>query len=187
MGVTTATRNQRPATSGRIERLAFILVTCSWLVAGRWSPLHAQDLGIELGRPAPAAALEMLDGTPTDLSRWVGREPVLLEFWATWCPSCEELAPYMKSMHARYGRRVRFVNVAVSMRQSPERVRRFVAKHRIPGEHVFDRKGNASGAYDVPATSYVVVVDRAGRVVYTGLGGKQPALEAALRKVSAGG
>jgi len=34
----------------------------------------------------------------------------------------------------------------------------------------------------VPATSYVVLVDRSGKVVYTGLGGDQD-LAAALKKV----
>ena len=33
----------------------------------------------------------------------------------------------------------------------------------------------------MPATSYVVVLDKKGKVVYTGLGGKQD-LEAAIRK-----
>ena len=62
-----------------------------------------------------------------------------------------------------------------------------VEVHAIPGAHSFDRRGNASGAYDVPATSYVVVIDKAGKVVYTGLGGKQPGLEAAVKKVAATG
>ena len=39
----------------------------------------------------------------------------------------------------------------------------------------------SAGAFDAPATSYVVVLDKTGRVVYTGLGGKQN-LEAALKK-----
>jgi hypothetical protein len=38
-----------------------------------------------------------------------------------------------------------------------------------------------SGAYEVPATSYVVVIGKNGNVVYTGLGGKQD-LAAAIRK-----
>jgi predicted transcriptional regulator len=46
---------------------------------------------------------------------------------------------------------------------------------------VFDTDGAATDAYAVPATSYVVVVDRAGKIVYTGLGGEQK-LEAALQK-----
>jgi hypothetical protein len=45
----------------------------------------------------------------------------------------------------------------------------------------FDTHGAASEAYDVPATSYVVVVNAAGIVVYTGLGGDQD-LAKALKK-----
>jgi hypothetical protein len=46
---------------------------------------------------------------------------------------------------------------------------------------VWDATGDATGKWDVPATSYVVVLDRAGKVVYTGVGGTQD-LDAAIRK-----
>jgi predicted transcriptional regulator len=46
---------------------------------------------------------------------------------------------------------------------------------------VYDADGSAASAYDAPATSYVVVIDRAGKVVYTGVGGTQD-LDAAIRK-----
>jgi predicted transcriptional regulator len=65
--------------------------------------------------------------------------------------------------------------------ETPDRVKAFVEKHGLPGDHFFDTKGNATGAYDVPATSYIVVLDKTGKVVYTGLGGKQD-LEAAIKK-----
>ena len=48
----------------------------------------------------------------------------------------------------------------------------------------YDRKGTAIDAYDAPATSFVVVINKAGKVVYTGLGGTQDNLEAAIRKRS---
>ena len=67
------------------------------------------------------------------------------------------------------------------MNQSPELVRRYVAKHGLAGTQLYDRKGTAIDAYDVPATSFVVIIDKAGKVVYTGLGGKQD-LDAAIRK-----
>jgi predicted transcriptional regulator len=60
-------------------------------------------------------------------------------------------------------------------------VRRYAAAHGFAHDVLFDRTGAATDAYDVPATSYVVVVDKSGRVVYTGLGGEQD-LEAAIRK-----
>jgi peroxiredoxin len=76
---------------------------------------------------------------------------------------------------------VKFVGMAVSVNQSPERVKAFVEKHGLPGDQYFDTKGNATGAYDVPATSYVVVINKAGKIVYTGLGGRQN-LDAAIKK-----
>jgi len=163
-----------------------LLLTIALVVGGGWR-LPAQDIGLELGTMGPAnAAVETLDGKPANLSTYVGKTPVLLEFWATWCPNCTELEPTMKAMYAKYGSRVAFVGVAVSINQSPERVKLFVEKHALPWINVFDRKGNASGAYDAPATSYVVVLDKTGKVVYTGLGGKQD-LESAIKKALSGG
>jgi thiol-disulfide isomerase/thioredoxin len=143
--------------------------------------LGAQESGIEVGARGPAAAVETLDGKPSDLARYVGKTPVLLEFWATWCGNCKELEPQLKALHARYGKQVKFVGVAVSVNQSPALVKRYVQRHAMPWEQLYDRRGNATGAYDVPATSYIVILNRAGRVVYTGLGGDQK-LEPAIRK-----
>lgn len=160
-----------------------IVLTMSVTALGALTPLRAraQDVGLELGTKAPAAAVETLDGKPANLAQYVGKAPVLIEFWATWCPNCRELEPHLKAVHAKYANQIKFVGVSVSVNQSPERVKAYVAKHEMPGDQFFDRNGAATGAYDVPATSYVVVLDRTGKVVYTGLGGDQD-LEKAIKK-----
>jgi peroxiredoxin len=84
---------------------------------------------------------------------------------------------------AKHGAQVKFVTIAVSVNQSLERVKAWQAQHKLAGEMLYDRKGLVSGAYDAPATSYVVVIDKSGKVVYTGVGGTQN-LEAAIRKAS---
>lgn len=154
------------------------------LLVALGSPLRAvgaQDIGLELGTQGPHAALETLDGAPVNLSQWVGKRPVLMEFWATWCGNCEQLEPTLRALHAKYGSRVAFLGIGVSVNQSPGRLRAYVKEHGIPWTQLFDRKGEASGAYDAPATSYVVILDAAGKVVYTGLGGRQE-LEPAIRR-----
>lgn len=141
----------------------------------------AQEIGIALGKRAPGAIVKTLDGKSVDLGSYVGRTPMLIEFWATWCPQCHELEPALLAAQKKYAGKVKFIGVAVSIRQSPARLKAYVAKHKLTHEILFDVDANASDAYEVPATSYVVVVNRKGEVVYTGLGGSQN-LEAAIRK-----
>ena len=158
--------------------VAIVMVVAACSIAG---PAAAQDLGIEVGSKAPAVVVNSLDGKQVDLGKYIGKTPMLIEFWATWCENCRELMPTLLEAEKRFGKKVKFVALAVAINQSPERVRRFIAAHPLPHETFYDTDGKAAGAFDAPATSYVVVLDKSGRVVYTGLGGKQN-LEAALKK-----
>jgi peroxiredoxin len=146
------------------------------------APAAAQDLGIAVGEQAPGGPLETLAGQTVDLANFLGKQqPTVIEFWATWCGNCKQLEPAMRAAHAKHGKTVRFVTVAVSVNQSMERVKAWQAANKMPGELLYDRKGTVSGAYDVPATSYVVVADKTGKIVYTGVGGTQN-LDAAIKK-----
>jgi thiol-disulfide isomerase/thioredoxin len=145
------------------------------------APAGAQESGIATGTMGPDAALETLDGKPAQLKSVIGGKPVLLEFWATWCGNCKQLEPALLAAQKKFGDRVAFVGVAVSVNQSVERVKRYTAEHMVGFTHFYDRRGTAIEAYDVPATSYVVVLDKSGKVVYTGVGGKQD-IDAALTR-----
>lgn len=142
---------------------------------------RAQESGIAVGSRAPNASGQTLDGGTGDLGAWLGKEPIFIEFWATWCPNCRQLEPQVIALQKKYAGRVRFVSVAVSVNEKVDLVKRYVALHGLQGEHLYDNKGNLTDAYDVPATSYVVVVNARGIVVYTGLGAGQN-LEAAIAK-----
>jgi thiol-disulfide isomerase/thioredoxin len=161
-----------------MKRLAAVALVALALMPAK---ARAQELGIEVGSTAPSAKVFTLDGKEADLAQYVGKTPVVMEFWATWCPNCAELEPTLVSAAKKYGAKVKFVGVAVAVNQNPARVKAFVEKHGLPGDQYFDAKGSATGAYDVPATSYVVVFNKAGKVVYTGLGGKQD-IESAIKK-----
>jgi thiol-disulfide isomerase/thioredoxin len=162
-----------------VQRLSLAAAIATGFLVAR--PVVAQDLGIEVGTRAPAVTVNALDGKSVDLGQYIGKTPMLIEFWATWCPNCRELMPTLLDAEKKYGKKVKFVALAVAINQSPERVRRFLAAHPLPHDTFYDTEGKAAGAFDAPATSYVVVLDRTGKVVYTGLGGKQD-LDAALKK-----
>ncbi len=141
----------------------------------------AQEAGLDLGTKAPVVTMEMLDGSSMDLGTIIGRKPMVIEFWATWCPLCKKLEPAMAAARAKYGKDVAFIGVGVPQNQTPERQQAFVTQQQMTGTYGFDRDGAIYKAYKATHTSYVVVVDAKGTVVYTGVGPEQD-IDAAVRK-----
>ena len=149
--------------------------------------LRGQEvIGIPVGETPPAVTLQNLNGDSVSLSQWVGKKPVIIEFWATWCPICAELLPRMVAAQKKFGDRAEFLVVAVAVNQSKNSVRRHLEKHPMPFTFLWDGNGAAVRAFDAPATSYVVVLDAKGRVVYTGVGADQE-IESALETAVGGG
>jgi len=147
----------------------------------------AQDvIGIPVGATPPAVTIENLNGDSVALSQWIGKKPVIVEFWATWCPICAELLPRMEAAQKKFGDRAEFIVVAVAVNQSRNSVRRHLERHPMPFTFLWDANGAAVRAFQAPATSYVAVLDAKGRVVYTGVGADQE-IESALEKAVGGG
>ena len=159
----------------------------SFVVALLFAPalLHAQDvIGIPVGETPPAVTLENLAGDSVPLSQWIGKKPVIVEFWATWCPICAELLPRMETAQKKFGDRAAFLVVAVAVNQSKNSVRRHLDKNPMPFTFLWDGNGAAVRAFQAPSTSYIAVLDAKGKVVYTGVGEDQN-IEAAMQKAIA--
>ena len=147
------------------------------------APLRAQESGIAVGADAPVVTVRDLDGKAVDLGQYIGKKPIFLEFWATWCELCEELLPRVRAAKAAYGDQVEFLGVNVTINQSRDRVRRYLEQHQPPFRTLYDEEGTSTRAYEAPATSYVVIVDRSGKIAYTGSGGTQE-FDAVLRRIT---
>ena len=134
------------------------------------APLAAQTAVGE--RATPITVLD-LDSKPVRLDARAAGRPMLIEFWATWCDVCEALMPTVRAAHARYGTRVDFIGVNVTVNESRSRVRRWVERERPPYRTLYDESGLAVRTYGAPVTSYVVIVDADGIIRYTGVGEDQ--------------
>jgi thiol-disulfide isomerase/thioredoxin len=145
------------------------------------TPAAAQDVGLSIGTIPDAVQVEDLNGNVVDLGDYIGGKPLLIQFWATWCPLCSALEPKFQAVRRQYGDGLDVLIVAVGVNQTPRSIRRHIEGHPLPGRVVFDNRGRATRAFKAPTTSYVVALDAAGRVVYTGVGADQDIAAAAAR------
>ncbi len=85
----------------------------------------------------------------------------------------------MIDMYARYGDRIEYVAIAVAVAQSRRSVKRRLEQEPVDYPTLWDTKGRAVRAFLAPSTSYIVILDASGTVVYTGIGPMQD-IEAAV-------
>lgn len=187
-----------PTRAGRppFRRLAFRglpprVLSAFALLAAVALPVAAQAPGeggvsLAYGTQAPAAELQDLEGNTVQLLDYVRGRPAILEFWATWCPLCEELQPQLDRLQAEYGDRIAIVAVGVGVNQNPRRIRRHLEENDPGYPHLFDARGAAVRAYEASTTSIVVMLDADGRVVYTGVGADQELVEVAEERLLGG-
>jgi thiol-disulfide isomerase/thioredoxin len=157
------------------------LLLAAAMVAAPLAAAAQRAIDLPMGATAPDMALLTLEGQPADLKAYIGKTPFLMEVWATWCENCEALAPRILAAKKKYGDRMKFLGVAVSFNQSPARVKAHMEKHGFDIETLYDKKGEADVVYGVKATSTVIVVDKAGKIVYAGAGAQQD-IDAAVKK-----
>ena len=124
--------------------------------------LHAQSP--KVGASAPEFVLPTLRGDSVRLSQFRGK-PVVLTFWATWCPSCRTEMPNLATarvLHANAGLQV----VAINEEQTGDQVRRYL-QELPPGSdtaliYLLDRKHHVGDHYYTPGLPSTFFIDSAG-------------------------
>lgn len=110
--------------------------------------------------------LSDIDGNQVSLSQYVGKGPIVLSFWATWCKPCIAEMPHLQRMYdARKGSG--FVVLAISL-DGPEteaEVSPFVKTKGFTFPVLIDSETRVASLYNPRrAAPYTVIIDRHGKV-----------------------
>jgi peroxiredoxin len=114
-------------------------------------------------------SLKLLDGEKTvSLSDFKGK-PVLLKFWAAWCPACvEELAPMQKFSEG--GRDQLVILLAAIDGEKEKKVRRLIKENKITLPVLLDPKAKTARSYGVTFVPVSFLISQEGLIVGTVVG-----------------
>ena len=122
-------------------------------------------------RPAPDFTLTDLNGNRVSLSQFVGK-PVVINFWATWCPPCRAEIPHLIEAYEREQGQVVFLAISVD---EPERiVRDFVEEQGMPFTILLDDGGKVASTYRVNSIPVTFFISREGEITARYVGQMSP-------------
>jgi len=129
-------------------------------------PAALQPAGLTVapavGALAPDFELETLDGGRFRLSDWRGH-PVMLNFWASWCPPCRAEAPVLVRLQERY-RADGLIVAGVNIEEARDPARGFVEQYGTTFVVPMDFSGEVTRAYQVVGPPYTYFIRPDGTI-----------------------
>lgn len=129
----------------------------------------------ETSNKAPDFELPGLDGKPASLSDFRGK-PVLLNFWATWCPPCRAEMPYIQEIYEEWSGKG-LVVLAINIGENPSKVGEFMESFFLSFPVLLDEDSKVSNEYNVRAIPTTFFIDKNGIIQVTKIGSFQSTAE----------
>jgi cytochrome c biogenesis protein CcmG/thiol:disulfide interchange protein DsbE len=139
-----------------VNKLSPLIVAALAVFFG-WSVVSADMIGHKL----PSSTLNFVGSKPD-----MDGKPLLLEFWATWCPPCRTSIPHLNEIHAKYKDRGLLV---VGVTDEPNAVIKKFQKE-VPMDYAVatDTGGRLNEKMGISGIPHAFLVNKSGEIVWQG-------------------
>lgn len=133
----------------------------------------AQQLsaGINKGDLPPDFSINTIDGKQYRLSQFKEEnKPVLLYFWATWCPFCSQDFDIVKNIYPKYADKVTFLAIDLDLGENAKLIEGYKDRKGIKEIDFAVGKESVLSDYAIKYTTTKYAIARNGLILYKGSG-----------------
>ena len=104
-----------------------------------------------------------INGTLRNSNEWIGKEPVVINFWGTWCPPCrKEIPDLVKVYNAYHNKGIEILGLAV--KDQPNKVKQFSQQNGMNWVMLI-AETNLAMRYNIRGVPTTIFIDRNGKEV----------------------
>jgi len=116
-----------------------------------------QDLG-----PAPDIKVKLLDSNKEVSLKDFKGKPLIINFWASWCPSCREEAPTLAKVAKEHKKHVTFLGIIVQ--DTEPQVRAYIKEFGVTYQNGWDVQEQSAQAYKITGVPETYFIDSQGNL-----------------------
>jgi cytochrome c-type biogenesis protein CcmF len=166
--IPSRSRTRVAVTAGLVAGLVALAIAA----VAMWGP-SVESTGQSSGRPlqgqsVPEFSLTLLDGSTIALSQLRGRV-VVVNFWASWCPPCEEELPHLQAIWEAYEAQGTVV-LGIAFDKEGDAIQEMASRLGVTYPLGLDEASRISASFGVTAVPETFVVDDEGRVAFIHIG-----------------
>lgn len=143
----------------KIVLITMLFALCSMLFTSCGGP---KPRFMAVGDEAPDFSILDLDGNKVSFKSLLNDREIVLNFWASWCPSCCAEIPRLNEITEKYNDKIEIVGI--NLEESKETVQSFIEANGIKYKILLDSKGEVGKLYMVRAIPANFLISKDGLI-----------------------
>lgn len=94
----------------------------------------------EKGKLLPKFTFKTIDGKEDKIENYLGKKPLIVNFWGSWCPPCRREAPELRAFYEKH-KKDNLVILSIAVGDKLEKMKEFMKKEPMPWIHAMDTDG----------------------------------------------